>query len=88
MTMALSGRRLIADLFAPTAGRRRLVEYVSRQTALGRHMAEVLEDPYVINRTLRQDRRRLLVDPSLLALWHLGLGEAPAAPADRPPPAR
>jgi hypothetical protein len=85
--MAPTGRRFFADLFAPTAGRRRLVEYVSRQTALGRHMAEVLDDPYVVNRTLRQDRRRLLVDPSLLALWHLGLAGAPARPEDPPPPA-
>ncbi|MDX6555705.1 MAG: hypothetical protein QOD86_1900 [Miltoncostaeaceae bacterium] len=50
-------------------------------------MAEVLEDPYVTNRTLRQDRRRLLEDPRVLTVWHLGLGRPTPPGADPRPPA-
>jgi hypothetical protein len=84
--MAPTERRFVAELLAPTAGRRRLVEYVSRETARGRHMAEVLEDPYVVNRTLRQDRRRLLLEPSLIAHWHRGLDGPAARGGGLPPP--
>jgi hypothetical protein len=57
-------RKLISD---PSAKHKRLVEYVVRQVAGGRHLAEVLEDPYVTNRTAPLERRALLEEPEVVA---------------------
>ena len=56
-------RKLISD---PSAKHKRLVEYVVRQVAGGRHLSEVLEDPYVTNRTAPLERRALLVEPAVV----------------------
>jgi hypothetical protein len=64
---------LVASVFAPTASRERLAAYVARQAALGRRLAEVLADPYVVNWTIRAhvfDAFALLDDPVIARAVH------------------
>jgi hypothetical protein len=61
---------LVDAAIAPRALEDRLVEYLARQVALGRHLADAMEDPYVINRTTVSDRRRLLESVPLATAWH------------------
>jgi hypothetical protein len=49
-----------------SAKHKRLIEYVSRQLRAGRPLAQVLEDPYVINRSNLVDRRALLEEPEVV----------------------
>lgn len=57
----------IAKLLADSGARhKRLVEYVIRQVGAGRHLAEVLEDPYVTNRSTPLERRALLEEPEVV----------------------
>jgi hypothetical protein len=48
------------------ATHKRHVEYVVRQVRGGRHIAEVLEDPYVTNRATPLERRALLEEPEVV----------------------
>lgn len=43
-----------------------MVAYVVREHQRGRSLAEILEDPYVRNRTSEQERARLLDHPELI----------------------
>lgn len=43
-----------------------LIDYVVRQVHVGRHLSEVLEDPYVINRSTPLERRALLEEPQIV----------------------
>jgi hypothetical protein len=61
---------LVDAAIAPRALEDRLVEYLARQVALGRHLADAMEDPYVVNRTTVSDRRRLLESVPLATAWH------------------
>jgi hypothetical protein len=49
-----------------SARHKRLIEYVVRQLRAGRRLAEVLEDPYVVNRSNLVDRRALLEEPDVV----------------------
>jgi hypothetical protein len=49
-----------------SARHKRLIEYVVRQLRAGRRLAEVLEDPYVVNRSNLVDRRALLEEPEVV----------------------
>jgi hypothetical protein len=55
--------KLVGD---KNARHKRLIEYVLRQVGTGRSIAEVLEDPYVINRASTIDRRALLEEPEIV----------------------
>lgn len=55
--------KLLADR---SAKHKRLVEYVVRQVGGGRHLSEVLEDPYVTNRSTPLERRALLEEPEVV----------------------
>jgi hypothetical protein len=44
----------------------RLSAYVLREHARGRSLAEILDDPYVRNRTTPQERARLLDRPEII----------------------
>jgi hypothetical protein len=55
--------RLVGD---KNAGHKRLVQYVVRQVHAGRRLAEVLEDPYVTNRSTTLERRALLEEPDVI----------------------
>jgi len=57
----------IAKLLADAGARHKhLVEYVVRQVSGGRHLAEVMGDPYVTNRSTPLERRALLEEPDVI----------------------
>jgi hypothetical protein len=48
------------------AQHKRLIEYVVRQVKAKRTLADVLEDPYVVNRSTALERRALLEEPEIV----------------------
>jgi hypothetical protein len=64
---------VIRRLLSEEVAHERLVAYIAREARRGRTLADVLEDPFVVNRTRRLDRRRLLEDAELMAQWHATL---------------
>lgn len=48
------------------AGHKRLIEYVVRQLGGGRALNEILDDPYVTNRSNELERRALLEEPDVV----------------------
>ena len=56
-------RRLINT---ESAQHKRLIEYVVRQLGTGRRLDDVLNDPYVTNRSSTIDRRALLEEPEVV----------------------
>ncbi len=60
-------RKLITS---ESAKHKRLIEYVVRQLRGGRHLEQVLEDPYVTNRLSPLDRRALLEEPEVVEAAH------------------
>jgi hypothetical protein len=48
------------------AQHKRLIEYVVRQVKAKRPLADVLEDPYVVNRSTPLERRALLEEPEIV----------------------
>lgn len=48
------------------ATHKRVIEYVCRQIRGGRHLREILEDPYITNRTSDLGRRALLEEPAVV----------------------
>jgi hypothetical protein len=63
MTLREEIRRLIQT---ESAQHKRLIEYVVRQLNAGRGLQEVLNDPYVVNRSTTIDRRALLEEPEVV----------------------
>lgn len=59
-------RNPFSFLFARTKQEQYLAEYVVREHAGGRSLAEILEDPYVRNRSTPEVRARLLDRPELV----------------------
>jgi hypothetical protein len=53
-------------LFARTSAEERVAAYVVREHDRGRPLAEILEDPYVVNRCSAEQRARLLDRPDLI----------------------
>lgn len=49
-----------------SAKHKRLIEYVVRQLKAHRNLEDVLEDPYVVNRSTVLDRRALLEEPEVV----------------------
>ncbi|MGE0029399.1 MAG: hypothetical protein AB7O78_04375 [Thermoleophilia bacterium] len=49
-----------------SAQHKRLIEYVVRQLSAGRNLDDVLNDPYVLNRSSTIDRRALLEEPEVV----------------------
>jgi hypothetical protein len=49
-----------------SAQHKRLIEYVVRQLGAGRSLQQVLDDPYVTNRSTTIDRRALLEEPEVV----------------------
>lgn len=63
----MSIRDEVAKLIgSESASHKRLIEYVVRQLRGGRDLAQVLEDPYVTNRSTIMDRRALLEEPEVI----------------------
>ena len=53
-------------LFARSSAEEHLVTYVIREHKRGRSLDEILEDPYIVNRTTPSQRARLLDRPELI----------------------
>jgi len=56
----------VKNLFSRSEGLDRLSAYVIREHERGRSLAEILEDPYVRNRSTPQQRERLLDKPEVI----------------------
>ena len=56
----------VRNLFARSPSDDRVTAYVLREHARGRDLAEILEDPYIRNRTTPQERERLLDRPEII----------------------
>lgn len=67
MRVAIRGRNPFAFLATSTSREQRLASYVLREHGRGRALREVLDDPYVRNRSTREERARLLERPELVA---------------------
>jgi hypothetical protein len=56
-------RKMVGD---GSAKHKRLIEYAVRQLGTGRDLKDVLEDPYITNRSTAIDRRALLEEPEVV----------------------
>jgi hypothetical protein len=59
-------RNPFSFLFARNSNEERVAAYIIREHERGRTLTEILEDPYVRNRTTPQERERLLDRPELI----------------------
>jgi hypothetical protein len=59
-------RNPFSFLFARSGAEDRLAGYVIREHSRGRSLREILEDPYVKNRSTEQQRARLLERPDVI----------------------
>ena len=59
-------RNPFSFLFTRSSNEERVAAYIIREHERGRPLAEILEDPYVRNRTTPQERERLLDRPELI----------------------
>jgi hypothetical protein len=59
-------RNPFTTLFSSTRQERHLTLYVLREVRRGRPLSDVLDDPYVVNRTTEAQRKRLLDRPELI----------------------
>jgi hypothetical protein len=59
-------RNPFSFLFSRSSQEDRVAAYIVREHERGRALAEILEDPYVRNRSTPQERERLLDRPELV----------------------
>jgi hypothetical protein len=59
-------RNPFSFLFARSSKEERLAAYVLREHARGRPLTEILEDPYLRNRSTPRERERLLDRPEII----------------------
>jgi hypothetical protein len=59
-------RNPFSFLFARSRNEERLIAYVIREHDRGRSLADILEDPYVRNRSTPAERERLLDNPDVI----------------------
>jgi hypothetical protein len=59
-------RNPFSFLFARSRKEERLVEYVIREHGRGRTLKEILDDPFVENRTTAEQRARLMDNPEIV----------------------
>ena len=59
-------RNPFSFLFERSSGEDRVTAYLIREHERGRSLAEILDDPYVRNRTTPQERERLLDRPEVI----------------------
>jgi hypothetical protein len=59
-------RNPFSFLFTRSSAEDRIAQYVIREHERGRPLAEILEDPYIRNRTTPQERARLLDRPEVV----------------------
>ena len=64
-------RNPFSFLFTRSSGEDRIAQYVIREHERGRPLADILDDPYIKNRTTPQEQARLLDRPEVVrALGH------------------
>jgi hypothetical protein len=64
-------RNPFSFLSSRPSGEDRIAQYVIREHERGRPLADVLDDPYIRNRTTENERKRLLDRPEVVrALGH------------------
>jgi hypothetical protein len=56
----------LAVLFAPNRREQYLARYVIREAGRGRSLQQILDDPYVVNRSTPEERARLLDSPEVV----------------------
>jgi hypothetical protein len=59
-------RNPFSFLFTRSSGEDRIAAYVIREHERGRALTEILDDPYIKNRTTPQERDRLLDRPEVV----------------------
>jgi len=59
-------RNPFAFLFAKTSAEEHVTAYLLREHATGRHVEDILHDPYVQNRLTLEQQRRMLDRPDVL----------------------
>jgi hypothetical protein len=59
-------RNPFSFLFARSTAQDRVIAYILREHERGRALSEILEDPYIRNRTTPQQRERLLDQPEII----------------------
>jgi hypothetical protein len=75
-------RNPFSFLFTRSTSDDRIAAYVLREHDRGRSLAEILDDPYVRNRTTPQERARLLERPEIVeALGHEAIARVRAETA-------
>lgn len=67
MRISFKGRNPFGSLLATSRREQYLERYVLREYARGRSLQEVLDDPYIQNRTTPAERARLLERPEVVA---------------------
>jgi hypothetical protein len=72
MKISFTGRNPFAFLFATSRREQYLERYVLREHGKGRALSDVLDDPYIRNRSTPEERARLLERPGVVAA--LGAG--------------
>jgi hypothetical protein len=70
-------RNPFSFLFARSRGEERLVEYVIREHGRGRTLTEILDDPFVQNRTTAEQRARLMDHPEVVRAVSADMRPAP-----------
>jgi hypothetical protein len=66
MRVRFKGRNPFAFLFVRSRREQYLSQYVLREYARGRSLQDVLEDPYIRNRSTPTERARVLEQPELV----------------------
>jgi len=59
-------RNPFSFLFTRSSGEDRIAQYVIREHERGRPLADILDDPYIKNRTTQNERDRLLDRPEVV----------------------
>ncbi len=82
MRISVNGRNPFGFLFVTSRREQYLAQYVVREYARGRSLQDVLDDPYMRNRTTPAGRARLLERPEVIAaIGEQALAELRLAPA-------
>jgi hypothetical protein len=82
MRISLNGRNPFGFLFVTSRREQYLAQYVVREYARGRSLREVLDDPYIRNRTTPAERARLVERPEVIAaIGEQALADLALAPA-------
>jgi hypothetical protein len=64
--ITFSFKNPFTGLFAASRQEQHLTLYILREVRRGRPLSDVLADPYVLNRTTEEQRKRLLDRPELI----------------------